>query len=98
MCSLANATKSVASRTRATSSSTMPMPRTVPRGSVLQMPREELEEDLGPLDPVAGRARPGQLMALAREADHLDLATEQPQGDEQRFGLAGRTPQVTVGV
>src|SRR3712207_6639984 len=40
---------------------------------------EEVQDDLHPLASVRRRARPGELVALSGEADHLDLSLEEPQ-------------------
>ena len=66
--------------------------------AVLQLAAEEVEDELGPLDPVPRRARAGQLVALGREAVVLLLLAEQPQRHEQLVGLLDRAAQVVLGV
>ena len=67
-------------------------------GCDFEVPVEELEDDLDALHPVLGRPGAGQLVALAGEADELDVAAEQPQRDEQLLGLGDRAAQVVLGV
>jgi hypothetical protein len=54
---------------------------------------EEVDDELGSLDAVAGVPRPGQLVALAGEAPVLDLAAEEAQGHEQGVGLLDVAPR-----
>ena len=66
-------------------------------GGTLQLAAEEVEDQLGPLHPVPGRARPGQLVALGREPVVLLLAPEhaaarRTAGRPARCCSAGRSP------
>src|SRR5579864_7132144 len=102
-CSLAIWTKSVSSLTRATSSSTIPTTRRylVPARSAPGLPQmavEPLQDDLGPLHPVAGRSGAGQLVALAGEPHQLDGPPQQAEGGEELVGLPDGTAQVALGV
>src|SRR5436190_20431790 len=66
--------------------------------SALQMAVEPVEDDLEPLHAVCGRPGAGQLVALGREPNHLDVVLAQPERDEQVFALLDRAAEVVLGV
>src|SRR6476646_3661480 len=63
-----------------------------------KVPAEEVDDHLGPLDAMSRSPRSRQLVTLAGEADELGGAAEEPQRDEQLFGLIHRAPQIVLGV